>query len=359
MRTPVIFLDTNIFIAENFFDSERINEFFRLSEEGKIRLVTTPVTLIEIRSNFKKHIKAAVELVGNFRKNRASNILKNVENGKNILSVPLHEKKLIEEFNELLEKKLKQAKVQVIPYSEINLEQILNDYEVGNPPFNSSDKKSEFPDAIAIRLIENWCKKKSEVCRILTYDKAFGEYKHPLLKFESDYKAHLSNLLFSEVMDQSLESLIARFESQEDEIKQEIKDWLKDQLDDNTKYYTVSNWLEVHNTNIKNIEVDFSLRDEEHGLFIMSVHAENMRLEIFATIYFAVDIEIDDEDSSVYDSEDKEMMYLDTKTITINRTEYISIIMEYPMDDEEYHSELEIMKINYDKPLEIKSEHRH
>lgn len=359
MKPPVIFLDTNIFIAENFFDSDRINEFFRLSEEGRIKLITTPVTLIEIKSNFKKRIKAAIELVGNFRKNRASNILKNLENGKSLLFVPLHEKKLIQEFNEQLNRKLKKAKVQIIPYSTINIEQIFSDYELGNPPFNTSDKKSEFPDAVAIKLIENWCKKKNEVCKILTEDKALGEYKHPFLKFESDYKAYLSNILFTEVMDESLESLIEKFEFQKDDIKREIKDWIKDQLYDYTKYYTVVNWLEVHNINIGTIEVDFNLRDEENGLFITSVHAEKMRLEIVAKIYFAVDIEIDDENSSIYDSEDKMMMYLDTRTITINRTEYVPIIMEYPMDDEDYYSELEIEKINYDKPLEINSEYRH
>ena len=51
-----IILDTNIFVKENFLEGKRLNELFRLSEEEKIKIVLTKITIEEIKSNIKNSL---------------------------------------------------------------------------------------------------------------------------------------------------------------------------------------------------------------------------------------------------------------------------------------------------------------
>lgn len=54
MLTPdIVFIDTSVFIAENYFASgNRIHTLMQLAEEGKINLVLSEITVKEVR----KHI---------------------------------------------------------------------------------------------------------------------------------------------------------------------------------------------------------------------------------------------------------------------------------------------------------------
>ena len=53
----MVFIDTSLFREENFFaPGNRINTLCQLAKEGKIKLVTTEITIQEVRSKIAQNL---------------------------------------------------------------------------------------------------------------------------------------------------------------------------------------------------------------------------------------------------------------------------------------------------------------
>jgi len=141
-----IVLDTNIFIKENFLEGKRIRQLLKFSEEEKIKIVMTKITIGEVKSRFKKFSGKAVQDLNEFKNQFESRVLRNNSAGKKIFERIVN-KNIEKEFNDEFDAILLKSKVLVIDYRELNIETVFEKYFKNEFPFNGGDKKNEFPDA--------------------------------------------------------------------------------------------------------------------------------------------------------------------------------------------------------------------
>ncbi len=89
IQTNNVYIDTGVFIKENYFAGIKLNAFIKHSKEDKIELYTTIVTLGECLTNFEEEFrqgknlfKTTINKLGNKAK-----ILKNVNSIKSIFEI--------------------------------------------------------------------------------------------------------------------------------------------------------------------------------------------------------------------------------------------------------------------------------
>lgn len=150
-----IFLDTSIFVQQNFFRGKKLENLGKLANQGLINLYITTINDKEVN---KKIIEECDRL-----KETESSFLRKLETTHKIVK-NLYD---LEDFNEfitenliedLLEKyeKFKEfSKIKIIKTSDyFDIDSIINDYFLSKPPFSDiKNKKSEFPDAISLKII--------------------------------------------------------------------------------------------------------------------------------------------------------------------------------------------------------------
>ncbi len=287
-----IIFDTNIFYKENFLEGKRINEFFKLSEEDHLRIVLTRITVAEVKSNYKKLTKTALEYFGQFKNKHESRTLRNNKIGPQLFIKPKIDD-LTNEFNDRFDAILISSKVEIIEYSELNIKEVFDKYFSGDYPFKKSDKKSEFPDAFTLALIQKWSSEKGIPCTIFSKDTDFLKYKstNPLLSIDEDYEKYLDKRLKEIVLKKSRIDILKKlFLSNSASIDQTVIKWYVENLDDTSLYYSFI-YYEIHDIE----EPEVFVNDKTYQ--IVSIEDESIDIEIEMDISYGVTLVIDDEES--------------------------------------------------------------
>ncbi|APS39787.1 PIN domain-containing protein [Salegentibacter sp. T436] len=343
-----IILDTNIFLKENFLEGKRIRQLLKLSEEEKIKIVLTEITIGEVKSNFKKNSRQALNNLAVFRKPFESRVLRNNSIGKHLYD--RIEKKMVEkEFNDEFDRILTKSKVLIIVYSEINIKTVFDSYFKNKYPFSGGDKKNEFPDAFALALIEKWCTENEINCTIFSSDKDFLNFESEHLNITKNYETYLDEKL-KYYLEHRISILEKLFKQNSEKIDKEIEEWYRDKLDDDSIYYSVI-WYEIQDLEVTEILI----KDKSYQ--IVSIEDESIEIEIEANLTFKVEIVIDDEDYSYYDIDDKQRHYFQTKRVEIERDTTATIsALAHIINKDDYDEEFEVLEINMDTDLRIESD---
>lgn len=343
-----IFIDTSVFEENNFLESRRINELLKLSEEGYIKIVLPKVTYEEILSRTRKKIEEAVSKFNRYRKD--TRILRNIESLATKFE-PIDEIELNKEIIEIIKKRFDDSKVEIIDYPTLNIESVFESYFNKTKPFSEGIKKNEFPDAFAMISLEKWCKENNKKCLVFAKD-------HDLISYASDevkpveYEEYLNTKLIEvegiKQRNTRLKLVKKLFDKSNAIFTDQISAWVNEQLDDETKYYDYTNYLDLHDLRIIHIEI--TIEDYQ----ITSATDSEISLQSEVEIYFEVEITTDDQDYGIYDDEDKEWIYYDTIVKNIEEFKEIRVdfIYQIPIAGEKF-AELEIEKINEGKDLNL------
>ena len=315
-----ISIDTNVFMAENFLANRRIQEFFKLSKEEITRLVLTRITVEETKSNYHKKVVKAIDFHNEFKNRHESKVLRNHSNTKELFW-SLRKKEITEEFNERFDKLLEESKVLILEYTEIDIKDIFEKYFKSEIPFHKAEKKNEFPDAFSLKLLEQWSSNENLSCTFFTLDKDFENYQNPSIAIAKDYDVYLDAKLRELLEKKRIEILDRLYLSNIDSIVEQVKHWYEEKLEDEGLYY--------------------------HFVFHEIHHIEIELIDIKSNVYEV--LTIDDENSSIYDHEDKVTLYFDTaaKEVSGNTTAYVNALA-YITDEEDYDEQFEIEFINKD-----------
>ncbi len=191
--TKHIFLDTNIYEENNFFQSSNIQSLFYYAKIKVINLYMTEISkreliermrkrLVDVKENHNKLIK----LINKTRILKNLPIYENID--KSILTVDESITELIRKLGRIIES----SNITIIPSDGINIDEVFNLYYNHKPPFSKKEnKKYEFPDAFIIKTIDFWCKKNKKKIIFLTKDQDYIGYKSRRILF----RQNLSDLL--------------------------------------------------------------------------------------------------------------------------------------------------------------------
>ncbi|NQZ45401.1 MAG: DUF4935 domain-containing protein [Flavobacteriaceae bacterium] len=297
--TEKIFIDTSVFIKENFFAGIKLNALIKHAREQEIELYTTKITVEECLSNIEKQFRQGKNL---FKKvirnlNVKAKILKNVETLKQVFEIEEsfdtenELDHLKNEFQELIDENFRN-----IPIDTDKTTKILTDYFKEDPPFGDGGKKHEFPDAFVLNSLESWCQNQNEKIYVLSDDDDFLSFKSKRLIPVREYDKLLNLISYT----YSEENIIAKVEetiatSEKEIIKSVIEEF---EIEFPTDGLDNSYGYEYYLASIEDVDFDYL----DHS--ILSIYDNKAIVEVNLKGHYSVEIGYDDLSTGFYDKED-------------------------------------------------------
>jgi hypothetical protein len=344
-----IYIDTSIFEANNFLESKRIVEIFKLAEEGYLKIILPAITYKEVKVRASVNIKSAISRQKKFRDE--TRVLRNVPSIKEKYNLE-KEEDILNEFLAVFDATLSRSKAVILDYPTVNISDVFEKYFNETFPFSRGEKKNEFPDAFALLSLEEWCRANKCKCFVFSNDKDLLGYKSSELTIVDSYEKFLDEKLRQiekvKERERRIELVTKQYENNKQKLEAEVNNWIYRQLDDDRFYYRYTH-LEVHHIDIQ------SYTSELSDFQIVSVRNDMIEIEARARISFRVEIEVDDEQNAYYDDEEKEWHYLDTTTEILEQDQIVNVLLvaEVPIAGDEY-IEIEIEEINNGKDLQFR-----
>lgn len=294
MEKDVVFIDTSVFKANNYFSAtSKINKLAELASKGRISIVLTSITKAEII----KHLTRDIENVRKSVKKKDNEVLRNIKGTDEYFSA-LDEMDAEKTANELVKTFIQRIGAYVIGLEYCkDIEGIFRKYFKQEFPF-SEKKQKEFPDAFALAALEGYNHRSRYKMIVLSTDSDMQNYESDEL-YAVDYKKYISEKMSEDV---DLSALYTELSSNSERLKDELKNEIEEFLDDQSLYYDRVENGDIHYISVSDVCVDFNA-DE---VYINESNDETIEFELEIHVSYRVSISYDDYTNATYDNEDKE-----------------------------------------------------
>lgn len=297
LLTSCVFLDTNIFVGQNFdFENQILKTFSNLAFEGKIEFYLTEITQREIVKQIKDSVDSSRESFNLFKKN--ARIFQN----SRVLPLQALYKKIdyescILDFNQQFNDFQKLAKVKIIDCFSVNANKIFNDYFSVNAPFGMQGKEKEFPDAFVIEALRNWTKIDGTKLYVVSKDSDFRK------AIEKD-----PNLILLDDIDEFI-SLYNEFDNK---LYAKIENIIKDNSALINERFTeelnkIGFYLEDEDGWVEDFYISSSLIEK---ITLLNTSPTEARVQLIINCNLTLSIEVNDYENSPYDSEEGKYIFV-------------------------------------------------
>lgn len=348
----ILFLDTSVFEKYNFLMGHNLKKLGELGNKGEVNIKITNITYREILSRIRKnltstksHFDKALKLL-----NAEGKILKNIEEYNNLYSVP---KINIESNYKLLKNKVDEfinnSKIEILPIENASINEVFEQYFNLEKPFGEGQKKSEFPDAFTLNVIEKWVIQNNVQVNVLSTDNDLLQYNSNLngINMINDLSVYLAAI--SERLEQNklkLEFIKSESLKVEDEIDRELNNHLYDTVTYNLVDQIRNDpWIE---------EMEYEFIDFKNTKIVSSIitdlNDEFVFIELIVDTDISIAFEYNDLTSGIYDREDGiwyNVEYRNEEKVYVAR---IKLMGEFTY---EYSNESKIIELNKIEFLDI------
>jgi len=356
LKYPIsVFLDTNIFVATKYDFSEKgiFNILKKFIATGKINLYISSV----VKGEILNRIKGEISKIDNKFKEARNFSFKTISinyleqwSFSYLFSKP-DKKQMLTEIIMDFETFLKNTNTTILDCSDIDCNQIIEDYFEGNPPFaNSDNKRFEFPDAIMISKLKSIFNEENSVF-VVSDDNKFREALKGHKGIETyDSLKEIFDLINKEqeiaygiivdlISDDMRSILCQSIYSALDK-----KDIDVDGTDCDRKgichgYY----YDDVYIDSIKDVDYKF--------ISINEISADTVSVIVEAKAFISAICSYVDEDNSIWDSEEKEYIFLERINVYEEHTPEFECEFIFKNEIDEHKAELDIISINFDLQL--------
>src|ERR1035441_10614455 len=314
MPPLIVHLDTEVFdAAELNLTGTKFKALLEYCKQGRTRLVMTSVTKREV----KRHIREQVSTAAMALKQASAEwwFIKNLPGNKfHVVTEKPNKKELEASMAAAFEEFLTDAKAEIISLSNADAEEIFDRYFGATPPFSEGKKKSEFPDAFAIQVLERWAEDHDEIIYVVSGDKDWQKSctdKQRLL--------HLSTL--DSFLDQVTKQDLERHENVLQLYRQnsgKIIDAIQRDFP-NRGFY-----LSGEDGDVEEVVVDSVELDPEADIISIADLGE-ATMTTMAEVKFTARITVNDVINGAFDKEDGRWIVLPTKSGSVTRTESVPV----------------------------------
>lgn len=323
LLSKLFFLDTQTYVARNFnFESGVLKTLQNHLDEDDCHLLITDVNVREVRRHLSRKAIEAVAVIKKAQKDAM--ILRNTPglpwNGIfEKVSLEQIESDLLSNF----EKFLDNPRIEIVPVSGVNVDEVFDAYFNEQPPFATSGKKSEFPDAFILGAVNNISRDRGYKLYVVSEDRDVKSYCH----------VH-DNLLTIGRLDELLELILKNneklaepakfaedvFEQLRDEVRRNLTELLKEAEFDLDDFEAEINGIDIEK--IEFLSKNLSDVSQDYSVF-----------NVITKITLVIDFCVPDYDRSPWDSEDKYYPFLLQNRIARRYTYSGPVFVNFEYDD--------------------------
>lgn len=289
-----VFIDSSIYIARNFnFNDQLLGQIAKLADGDHIRLFITEIVVNEVKNKINEKSKEAKAALESIRKKGM--ILRNVSQYNAVFNIDLSNtitSSVFKRFDDFMAL----TKISTISVDSVSISTLLSSYFRGIAPF-SDKKKSEFPDAINLLALDNWCNINSESMYVISSDIDLANYcegnpnLHHLESVDLFLNLVTSNDGFRHAFVVNL--VEKHFEKIEKVICEEFQE-MGFSIENEDGY--------VENVEVLSVEI-------EDDVNVIELEKEKATLQFEVRINFEAEVSYTDYENSIYDKEEGKYIF--------------------------------------------------
>ncbi len=317
-----VFLDTQVFVAASFnFSSAPFQALLKHFQSGRLRLLTTDVTLSEAGSNIVEEVQKEVILQAGFIKK--ARLLKSVSLPEAVASVtPINPDAAIQNLSAAFETFTQVGKAMRADVAGIEAGPIFEKYFAGVPPFSdTANKKFEFPDAFVLEALGQWAEAREEFVFVVSGDELFRE---GCKKF--------TGLVPMTSLVELLDYLANEEQKRAEFVRTRVKDNLekisaltKEAFEDN--YF----WVEDEDGEATVVVDELPLIE---GPEIIAMDADFGTVQLVFEAQYTAHLDYRDSATSIYDKETDRLIYAEEREEEVKRNVKLTVETEVSFDEE-------------------------
>jgi hypothetical protein len=312
IKTSNVFLDTEVFVEASFnYNSARLVSVIDLAKTQRVRVFLTDLIIREMKANIVDAVERAIAA------SRPQPIFRNSSLPEvKALFQRLDADEVEKDFFRQLKAFTKKGNITILSVKNEFLSPVLDNYFKRLPPFGISKNKAEFPDSLNLETLKEWCRTQEQNMAIVTRDqgiKAACSDDGPFYHFEDLPKFLDAVASENKALSGFIRKMIRRHD---DEILEKAKDAFP-----NLGFYLEDQEGDVDCVEVTDIEYDGAIE-------IISLATHKAIVEMPATITFDAEISYDDPNTGIWDSEDKVLLFQETKEERVTSTVHRSVAVE-------------------------------
>jgi hypothetical protein len=304
LLSKLFFLDTQTYMARNFqFDVGVLGRLQEHLEVDDCHLLITDVNVREIQRHLQRKSLEAVEVIGHAKKEAM--ILRNLPGSPwHGIFEKITSDEVFSKLNEKFSAFLDNPRVEVVKTSTVSVEAVFDAYFNEKPPFATSGKKSEFPDAFVLLAVEAISKHRGYKLYVVSEDR-------DVKSFCAGHENLISVGRLEELLDLVLKNsaLLAEPAKFAEETYKKFEKAIH--LDIQKKLDNAEFEMEIDDTYPEAEVVSFNTEKVDYlGTNLMEVSAQHAVFEVSVRLTAVVDLSFPDYDRSPWDPEDKEYPFV-------------------------------------------------
>jgi PIN domain len=299
-----IFLDTQVFEGASFnYQTKTFGALDKHLAEGDLQLVITDITVREVHARILVAVAKELELQRKFRDN--ARVLKSATGTAIAAALAKQDATAIaSQLQKAFDDYLSKNDAEIIDTSKLVAGPVLAKYFAQVAPFGPGEKRKEFPDAFVVEALAAWQMKDGSGLFVVSADelfrKACGERAglHP--------EKELRDVLDQVVTDEKLAEFVReQLSAQAATIAHKAKTDFE-----GLGFHVEDEWgdAEVSVTDIK--------LDEEPD--ILEIDESTATAHMIFKAQYDAELSYDDSTTGIYDSEEKQMLFMDHVTKTVS-----------------------------------------
>ena len=303
-----VFLDAEVFVRFGFkYSSAPFKALTDLISKDRLNLVITDVVVREVDAQIEKAVCAAWAKHKRFLKD--AQVLRSSTLEEIASKLEKFDKDaVIGNLKDNFRKFLTDNNARIVPTNEVALDDVMDDYFAGIPPFDTDNKKAEFPDAITVKALSDWADSTGAQVLVVSGDKGVCEACKPVASLidNESVPAMLDNVSND---DRRLAEFIR---TQVQDSREEIAAHVIIEFED--RYFFVLD---------ENGDADVTVRNATlSDVDILNVKGNEATVEVLYVIEYEAEVTYDDPDMVHYDSETRESVSWGTIDATVRRDTY-------------------------------------
>ncbi|WP_368194786.1 PIN domain-containing protein [Aeromonas sp. R2-2] len=327
LQSRLIFIDTSAFENKNFqFDSHKLDQLCGFLEKRKLHLLTTEITIQEVKKHLKEKAKKAAGTIKKAQKEAM--ILRNTPtlDCHGIFSA-IKEDDINNILMDAFDKFLAISNAEIVPINIVDASIVFENYFNSLPPFCGENKKNEFPDAFALEAVRKVSEEREHLLYVISCD---GDMKAYAEQYENIFHLKTVDDLIDLVIrnEAELSKPVSFADKVFTRLEPEIIKTIHAKLSDMEFYPDSSYYLDV---DIERIIIN-QVSVINKNLIEVSQHRATYELEIEISVsaeYSAANYE-----NSPWDPEDREYVFIVTDRLHINHKEKTFVDVSLNYEDE-------------------------
>jgi hypothetical protein len=323
LQSKLFFLDTETYVRRNFsFETGALKQLQDHLTEDDCLLLITDINIREIRRHLRRKANEAASIIKETKK--TAMILRNTPNlAHHRIFDELSADQIYVELSSNFDKFLANKNIEQISTATVSIPDVFDAYFDERPPFASSGKKSEFPDAFILSAVNSISLLRGHSLYVVSNDndvKAFCTGRENLISI--DRVEELLGLIVANADRLAEPSKLA------EEIYVELQPVIEERVQNELKTADFDFRIDMLEAEISTLDI----HDVEYlSKTLTDASAEQSTFELMTRISVDVEFAYPDFDRSPWDSEDKEhpFLFYNYETRRYTRTAPVEIIISF------------------------------